>query len=96
MIWSSFSKKRLRTLTDGGIVYTVNNHLLNPSSLERFLLLKVSWDLLGGSGGCKGTWKTDENHFLSRALVSDVNTLGIGEGGRENLYRRHRRGYHGG
>jgi hypothetical protein len=76
----------LRTLTDGGIIYAVNNHLLNPSSLERFLLLKISWDLLGGSGGCEGSWKTNHDNFLSRAVISDVDLLRVGESRRENLY----------
>jgi len=33
-------------LHDGRVVYAVNEHLFDPSFLESFLVLKVSWDLL--------------------------------------------------
>lgn len=57
-------------LTDSGIIYAVNNHLLNPSLLERFLVLKVSWDLLCGSGGGESPRKADKNNLLSGTVIS--------------------------
>jgi hypothetical protein len=66
-------------LHDGGIIYTVNNHLLDSGFLESFLFLKVSWNLLTGSGGCEGTWKTDNNYVLSGTILRHIDSVGIGE-----------------
>jgi hypothetical protein len=59
-------------LHDGGIIHAVNNHLLDSGLLESFLFLKVSRNLLTGSGGCKGSRKTDNNYVLSGTILSNI------------------------
>mmetsp|Transcript_3013 Transcript_3013/g.4551 ORF Transcript_3013/g.4551 Transcript_3013/m.4551 type:complete len:211 (-) Transcript_3013:6-638(-) len=66
-------------LHDGGIVYTVNDDLLDASFLESFLVLKVSWNLLCRSGGGESTGETDDDDVLVSTILSDVNLLNIGE-----------------
>jgi len=66
-------------LHDGGIVYTVNEHLLHSGLLESFLILKVSRNLLGGSRGGESTWKPDNNDVLSRAILSDIDSVWVWE-----------------
>ena len=72
-------------LTDGGIVYTVDDHLLDSSSLEIFLFLKVSWNLCCGSGGSEGSGKSYNNDVLSGAVVGDIDCFDI----RESLHDTH-------
>jgi hypothetical protein len=66
-------------LHDSRIVYTVNNHFLDSSFLESFLFLKVSGNLLYGSGRGECTWKTNNNNVLSCAMVSDINLFDVWE-----------------
>jgi len=66
-------------LHDGRIVYTVNDNLLDSGGLESFLILKVSRNLLCGSGGGECTWKTDNNDILSGAVIGDIDTLRVRE-----------------
>jgi len=77
---------KMKKLTDGGIVYAVNDHLFDTSFLESFLILKVSWDLLCGSRGCEGSWKTDDNDVLFSAVFSNVDHVRI----RESSHKVHR------
>jgi len=74
---------KMKKLTDGGIVYAVNDHLFDTSFLESFLILKVSWDLLCGSCGCEGSWKTNYNDVLSRAVLGNIDHVRVRESSHE-------------
>jgi hypothetical protein len=80
---------------DGGVIYTVNDDLLNTSGLESFLLLKVTWYLRVGSGGSKGAWEANEDDLLSGAVIGDIDLLRVRKDGRKYLYRWNRSRYHG-
>lgn len=66
-------------LHDGRIVYTVNDDLLDSGGLESFLILKVSRNLLCGSGRGECAWKTDDDNVLPGAVIGDVDTLWVRE-----------------
>ncbi len=71
--------KKPKSLTDGGIVYTVNNDLLDSGSLEFFLLLKVPRNLLCGSRGGECTGKTNDNDVLSGTIIRNIDLLHVGK-----------------
>jgi len=67
------------SLHNSRIVHTVNDNLLDSGGLEFFLFLKVSRNLLCGSGGGECSGETHKDDILSGAVVGDVNLLNIGE-----------------
>jgi len=54
------------------VIDTVDNNLFDSSSLEFFLFLKVSWNLLVGSRRSECSWEANDDYVLSSTIVGDV------------------------
>lgn len=73
------TREKSHSLTNSRIVHAVNDNLLDSGGLEFFLFLKVSRNLLCGSGGGECSWETHNDDILSGAVVGNVNLLNIRE-----------------
>jgi hypothetical protein len=60
------------SIHDGTVVHAVHKYFVNARGLERVLMLKVTRDLLVGSGGCESTWKANEDQIFAFAVVCKV------------------------
>lgn len=64
------------SLHDSTIVYAINDNCVDACGPECVLIFQIVWNLLCGSGGCKGTWKTHQENILVFGKISKIVFLG--------------------